>query len=144
MAGSIRELLDYIVVHYAVEDEQKDIDLNATAVESGSAIESEKRDVAQREIDRAEELAEPFARGLVAADRANQAGTAEIVLDDRDPEENRMADALIGFLVSYELATSRTEETDPMRYRYFVTVNWDRLRSVARSAGVDLASALAS
>ncbi|MBA2521318.1 MAG: hypothetical protein H0V24_16800 [Chloroflexia bacterium] len=143
MAGTIRELLDYIVVHYAVEDEQKDVDLNASAVESGSEIESEKRDVAQREIDRAEELADPFARGLVAAYRASQAGATEIVLDDRDPEENRMADALIGFLVSYELATSRTEETDPMQYRYFVTVNWDRLQPVARAAGVDLTSALA-
>lgn len=144
MAEPIRELLNYIVVHYAVEDEQKDIDLNATAVEDGSEIESEKREVAQREAERAEELAEPFARGLVAAYRANQSGANELVLDDRDPDENRMADALIGFLVSYELAASRTEETDPMHYRYFVMVNWDRLQGVAQAAHINLSQALAS
>ena len=144
MAEPIRELLDYIVVNYAVEDEQKDIDLNANAVETGHEIESEKREVAEREIERADELADSFTRGLVAAYRTSQNGEAEIVLDDRDPEENRMADALIGFLVSFGLAGSRTEETEPMHYRYFVAVDWERLRKVADDAGVNLEQALAA
>jgi hypothetical protein len=92
---------------------------------------------------RADELADAFNQGLLAAYRANQAGDNELVLDDRDPEENRMADALIGFLVSFELATSRSEETDPMHYQYTITVDWDRLRAVAHNAGVDLNRALA-
>jgi hypothetical protein len=142
--NQIRELLNYIVVHYAVEDDQKDIDLNANAAETGEDIEMEKREVAQREIERANHLAEPFARGLVAAYRARRSGAPEIALDDRNPQENSMADALIGFLVSYELASSRSEETEPMHYCYYVTVNWDRLRSVAKRAGVDLDRALAA
>jgi hypothetical protein len=144
VAEPIRELLSYIVVQYAVEDEQKDVDLNANAAEDGSEIEAEKREAAQREIERADQLAEPFNRGLVAAYRAHQSGVSELALDDRDPDENEMADALIGFLVSYELASSRSEETEPLHYRYFVSVDWNRLRSVADAAGVDLERALAA
>ena len=136
--GTIRTLLDYIVMNYAVQDEQLDVDLNASAVEDGAEIESEKREVAQREIDRAADLADAFARGLVAAHRARAAGTRELLLDDRDPDENRMADALIGFLVSYGLAASRSEQTVPMHYTYGITVDWDRLGSVAQAANVDL------
>jgi hypothetical protein len=144
VAEPIRKLLDYIVVNYAVEDEQLDIDLNANAVETGHEIETEKREVAEREIERADELADAFTQGLVAAYRARKQGQNEIVLDDRDPEENRMADALIGFLVSFDLAESRSEETEPMHYRYSVAVKWDRLSSVAGQAGVNLEQALAS
>lgn len=144
MAAPVRELLRYITLQYAVEDEQKDVDLNANAAETGDDIESEKQDVAQREIDRADQLAEPFTQGLVAAYRAHRSGAAEIALDDRDPNENEMADALIGFLVSYGLASSRSEETEPMHYRYFIAVDWDRLRSVADAAGVDVDRALAA
>jgi hypothetical protein len=143
MAEPIRELLNYIVVQYAVQDEQIDIDLNANAAEEGDEIASEKREAARREMARADELAGAFNQGLLAAYRANRAGQNELVLDDRDPEENRMADAMIGFLVSFELAASRSEETEPMHYRYTVTVDWDRLRQVAADAGVDLDRALA-
>jgi hypothetical protein len=144
VAEPTRELLNYIVMQYAVQDDQKDIELNANAAEEGSEIEAEKREVAQREIERAQHLAVPFHRGLVAAYRAHRAGVAELALDDRDPGENEMADALIGFLVSYELASSHSVETEPMHYRYFVTVDWNRLRSVANAARVDLERALAA
>lgn len=143
MAEPIRELLNYIVAHYAVQDEQVDIDINASAVEEGDEIASEKREAARREMARADELAGAFNQGLLAAHRANQAGENALVLDDRDPEENKMADALIGFLVSFELASSRSEETEPMHYQYTVMVDWDRLRQVAAEAGVDLDAALA-
>jgi hypothetical protein len=143
VAEPIRELLDFIVVQYAVQDEQIDIDLNANAAEEGEEIASEKQAAAQREMARADELSDAFNQGLLSAYRAYQAGEKELVLDDRDPEENRMADALIGFLVSFELAESRSEETEPMHYRYTITVDWDRLRQVAADAGVDLDRALA-
>ncbi len=143
MAEPIRELLNYIVVQYAVKDEQIDIDINANAVEEGDEIAAEKQEAARREMARADELEDAFTRGLLAAYRAKQAGQNELVLDDRDPDENRMADALIGFLVSFELAASRSEETEPMHYQYTITVDWDRLRAVAVNAGVDLNRALA-
>jgi hypothetical protein len=138
----IRRLLDHIVAQYVVRDEQKDIDLNAPSTESGEELESEKREAAQREASRAGELADPFRQGLVLADRARAAGRAEIALDDRRPDEDRIADALIRFLVSFDLATSRTEESEPLHYVYHVAVDWDRLGEVARAAGVDLDQAL--
>ena len=142
MPDHIRQVLDHIVAQYVVRDEQKDIDLNAPAAEPGDAIESDKRQAARREADRAAELADPFRQGLILAYRARVAGRAEIALDDRDPAEDRIADALIRFLVSFDLATSRTEESEPLHYVYHVAVDWDRLREVAGATGVDLDRAL--
>ncbi len=138
----IRRLLDYIVTQYVVRDEQKDIDLNAPSTESGDTLETDKAEAARREADRADDLAGAFQRGLVAAYRARVAGHAEIALDDRQAEEDQMADALIRFLVSFDLASSRSEETEPYHYVYHISPDWDLLTTVAASAGVDLDHAL--
>lgn len=138
----IRRLLNYIVSEYAVVDEVKDIDLNASAT-GGGAMAERQAEVAQRERERADALAEPFQRGLLAAWRARLAGRAELPLDDRVPDENAMADALIQFLVSFDLAESRTEETAHHHYVYHVAVDWDRLNAVGRAAGLDLDADLA-
>ena len=143
MAEAIRKVLDHIVDHYAVRDDQKEIDLNAPPMESGADIESDKQHVARREEDRADELADAFRQGLLLAHRARAAGQDQILLDDRIPAQDRLADALIQFLVRHDLATSRAEETEPMHYIYAVAVDWDRLQGVARAANVDLAQALA-
>lgn len=142
MADDVRKLLNYIVNNFVVRDEVKTIDLDAPPREPADVIVADKRDVARREQDRADALAEPFARGLVRAHQRASIGGHELALDDRKPEENRMADALIRFLVSYELASSRTEETEPRQYTYYVQVDWDRLAEVARAADVDLERAL--
>lgn len=144
MAERVQRLLDYIVSSYVVVDEQKDIDLNAPATESGNDLDSEKSEVAERERARAGALAEPFRRGLLAAYRMRRAGQRELPLDDRVPAENAMADALIRFLVSFDLAESRTEETEPMHYVYHVSVDWQRLADVARRAGLDLDAVMAA
>jgi len=138
----IRRVLDHIVARYVVTDEQKDIDLNAPPTEPGEAIELDKREAARREIDRAGDLAGAFREGLVRAYQARAAGRAELALDDRRPDEDHMADALIRFLVSFGLAGSRTEETEPLHYVYHVAVDWDRLEEESRAAGVDLDQAL--
>ena len=67
----------------------------------------------------------------------------EIRLDDRDTEQNAIADALIAYLVRWDLAESRSEETEPGHYDYFISVNWDALYQLAESAGIDLPAALA-
>jgi hypothetical protein len=138
VADDLRKLLDHIVRRYVVPDELVGIDLEASASDRGEAIETDKRRAVRREIERADNLAGAFSRGLARAHARN----GDIVLDDRNPEENQEADALIGFLVSHDLASSRTEETEPMHYRYYVAVDWDRLGEVARAAGVDLDQAL--
>lgn len=143
MPERIRKVLDTIVTRYAVLDEQKDIDLSAAASETGAQLAAEKRAAAQRETQRAGELADAFRAGLIAAYRRRQAGESDLVLDDRRPDENRMADALIGFLVRFELAASRSDETEPNHYVYSIEVDWPRLGEVARAAGVDLERTLA-
>ena len=142
MADEVRRLLDQIVNRYVVRDEQRAIDLDAAASEAGADIESDKREAVRRETDRADALADAFHDGLIAAYTADRRGEP-LVLDDRDPEQNRRADALIQFLVSYELATSHTETTEPMHYTYAITVDWARLNAFAADAGIDLAAALA-
>jgi hypothetical protein len=138
VADDLRKLLDHIVRSYVLHDELVGIDLEASASDRGDAIETDKRRAVRRETERADSLAGAFSRGLARA----RARAGEIILDDRNPEENEEADALIGFLVSYDLASSRTEETEPRHYRYHVAVDWDRLEEAARAAGIDLDHAL--
>jgi hypothetical protein len=45
--------------------------------------------------------------------------------------------------VRFDFAESRSEETEPGHYNYFISVNWDPLYQVAESAGIDLPAALA-
>ena len=142
MADEMRKLLDHIVAHYVLRDELKSVELDAPPREPAEVIESDKKEIARRETDRADTLADAFARGLALAHQRHQLGGQELALDDRHPDQDRMADALIRFLVSHDLASSRTEETDPLHYTYHVAVDWDRLAGVAQEAGVDLKRAM--
>jgi len=133
----MRKLLDHIVRTYVVHDELVAIDQDASASDRGASIDSDKKRAERREVDRADELAEAFSRGLA---RAN---SGLIVLDDRDADENLIADALIHFLVRQDLATSRAVETEENHYRYRILINWRKLQSVAQEAGIDLDQAVA-
>lgn len=141
VADQIRRLLDHLVANYVIRDDQRLIELDASPREPGEVIESDKRQVVRRETDRADELADAFGLGLTRA-YAQRDTEPELWLDDRDAEENRTADALIGFLVSHDLAASRTEETEPDHYRYAICVDWAKLATVATEADVDLDRAL--
>jgi hypothetical protein len=73
---------------------------------------------------------------------AMRAGGDAISLDDRDPEQNQIADAMVHFLVGPGLATSRTRATDPQHYIYTIWIDWTKLRGVAREAEIDLTESL--
>lgn len=139
MAGSFDQLYQHIVQTFALKDELIDIDLNANASESGGNLSAAKQGALDREQQVASQM-EPYFRSGLAKARA--AGSGEIALSDQDPTQNREADALIRYLVSFGLASSRSEETPP-GYTYFITVNWDKLRQVAAGANIDFDSALA-
>jgi hypothetical protein len=141
MAESTDRLLNYIVRTYAVPDEMVEIDMTAQAAEDGAQIEADKEVTRQLKLKEADRLREPFHQGLVLS---AQRGSEPLVLDDRDSEENAIADALIQFLVSFDFAESRTEQTVPGHYQYYVTILWDRLREVAAAADVDLDRALSA
>jgi len=140
VADDLRQVLDYIVRRYVVDDELRAIDRDASA--TAPDLEQDKHQAARREVERADSLAAAFEQGVVKAWQRHRIGGTELALDDRKADENRMADALIGFLVSYDLASSRSIETGDRTYTYFVTIDWPRLRDIAMAAGVDLDRAL--
>ena len=143
MANAFDDLLEWIVRELVIPDAQKDVDLNASAEESADAIESAKERVVSTTSERARSLASAFSSGLILAFEAQAIGKPEIRLDDRDPEQNAIADALIAYLVGFDLAESRSEETVPGHYDYFISVNWDALYQTATDVGIDLPAALA-
>lgn len=143
MADVFAELLDSIVRDLVIADAQKDVDLNASAEEGGGAIEAEKQHIAADALEQAQRLLPDFLSGLVLAFEAQGLGHPEIHLDDRDAQQNAIADALITYLVRYDLADSRSEETESGHYSYFISANWDALYAFADNAGLDLPAALA-
>jgi hypothetical protein len=143
VADAFAELLEVIVRDYVITDAQKDIDLNASVDEPAAVIEADKERIADEADDRARELYPAFRRGLLLAFEAQGLGRPEIRLDDRDGEQNAIADALITYLVRFDLAESRSEETEPGHYDYFVSVSWDPLYRLGEDAGIDLPGALA-
>ena len=77
MADDLRALLNYIVVHYVVPDEQRAIELDAAPSDGGAMIEDDKRGASRREAERADEFATPFADGLVIAHHRATSRTEE-------------------------------------------------------------------
>ena len=140
VADDLRQVLDYIVRHFVVDDAVRAIDRDAPA--TAPDLEQDKHQAALREVERADSLSAAFEKGVVKAWQRYAIGGAELALDDRKPDENRMADALIRFLVSYDLASSRSIETGDRTYTYVVTIDWPKLRDVAMAAGVNLDRAL--
>lgn len=143
MADAFSALLDAIVRDLVIVDAQKDVDLNAAAESDGSEIEAQKARIASTATARAARQAGAFKEGVVLAFEAQGTGHAEISLDDRDPTQNALADALITYLARYDLAESRSEETDPGHYLYFIAVTWSALYQFADANGINLPAALA-
>ena len=135
MPGDIDRLLKYIVHNYTAREEIKEVEREASAVDD---IVAGRRRALREEEHRAEMLAAPFREGLRRADAARRAGGDAISLDDRDPQDNLIADALVHFLVGPGMATSSTRETEPMHYIYTISIDWDQVAAVARRANVDL------
>lgn len=137
MDSRIRQLLDTIVNQIEVPMEEKAAELGNPAA---SQIGGDSPDEVERAAGaRALDLEDPFELGLRAARRA---GSAPLRLDSTDGIQNRMADALIQFLVRPGLASVQSVETGVDRYRYDLTIDWPALRRVAAQAGINLEEAL--
>ena len=143
MADAFSKLLDAIVRDLVIVDAHKDVDLNSDADVDGAAIEAQKAEIIASSEARAAALADSFREGIVLAYEAQGTGHPEISLDDRQAEQNAIADALITYLVRYDLAESRSEETVPGHYLYFVSVTWSALYQFAEANEIDLPAALA-
>jgi len=135
----LERLLRFIVRNYNVREEVKDIERDASSVDD---VPAELRRAAREEEQRAGQLLPAFREGLARADAARRAGGNAISLDDRDPLDNQIADALVHFLVRPGIALSSTRETQPLHYIYTIAVDWNQLVSVAHRARVDLDTAI--
>ena len=66
---------------------------------------------------------------------SGQDDQAELAYDSRNPEQDAWADILIQYLVRTGYAEVRTDEPEPWHYLYWIRINWDRLRELARAEG---------
>jgi len=142
VANETEKLLNHIVRHYLVRQDSLEIERDATASDEAVAIAEDQERMARFEEARAEALSSAFREGLLRADAARRAGGSAISLDDRKPEENQQADALVTFLVRSKLATSTARETDTQHYTYIVSIDWEALNRVAREAKTSLSKIL--
>jgi hypothetical protein len=141
VANGIRKLLSHIVRHYTGPEEVKEVERDAPGL-AGVDLDEERSRALKEEQQRASNLDGAFRAGLQRARSASKAGGDAISLDDRDSEENQIADALVHFLVGPGMAVSKTRQTAPQHYTYTIWVDWERLEEVAREADVDLDQAL--
>jgi hypothetical protein len=132
MDARLRQLLDLIVRERTEPMEEKAAELSNPAADDSAAATEARAEARARDLDDA------FETGLKAARRAS----GELRLDASDPLQDRLADALIQFLVRPGLATVRTEELAQDQFVYYVSVDWAALRRLALQAGINLDEAL--
>ena len=137
MADDLNKLLRHIARNYTGPQEIKELEREDPDI-SAEQLRHQRERVLRDEERRADELADAFRAGVLQSHEAQLAGGDAISLDDRDPEQNRIADALVHFLVGPGMATSRTRATDPQQYIYTIWIDWPGLRSVAREIQIDL------
>jgi hypothetical protein len=137
--NDVRKLLDYIISHRVAPEEEKIADLDATSRVPQERIEEISAEVVEQEKEAAARLLPNFAAGLRAAAAHRD---SPLPLDDRDPAQNGIADALIRFLVKPGLATVETTEVGEGHYTYQVTLDWAALERLAQGAGLNLSEAL--
>ena len=137
--SDMRKLLDYVINHRLAPIEEKMADMERTSRVPEERIEEISATTVEHEREAAARLLPAFAAGLRAA-AINRGGP--LLLDDRNPAQNGIADALIRFLVKPNMATVETEEMGPEHYAYRVTIDWAALERVAQAADVDMEEAL--
>jgi hypothetical protein len=134
MADALHTLLTYIVEHPLLQNESREAQIDATAVQD---VDAEIQKISADERADAGRLAPAFAQGLRAATNGS------LRVDDTTPEGNAIADAFARFLVAPGLATSTSEAISEGHFAYTFEVDWPRLRELGQRAGIDLDQALA-
>jgi hypothetical protein len=134
MADNLQRLLNYIVENRVMQNESREAQLDATAVQD---VRSEIAAITEDQRADAARLAPHFARGL------RMAAAGPITVEDTDPGGNMIAEAFARYLVAQDLATSQSSPISETQYRYTFEVNWPTIRQIAQRAGIDLDAALA-
>ena len=138
-----RSLLEFIIQNRLATLEEKQAEFSARALDPGDQPAIMAAHEVQTEEDAAGRLFPAFVAGLRALGAQRAAG-GPLALDDSDPQQSAMADALIRFLVKSHLATVESEDLGDGRFRYQVTADWAGLQQTATLAKVDLDAALSA
>ncbi|HEY7064974.1 MAG TPA: hypothetical protein VII06_26100 [Chloroflexota bacterium] len=139
--GPIAALLDLLVRGSKLENDLRAAALDAPPASSRGPVLDEAR-LAREELETARVDRPEFERALRDAWRRSGTSQREVPYESADPEQDRMADVLIRYLVTTRTATVRTEERAAQQYRYFIAVDWDALFTLAAHLEVDLRGAL--
>jgi hypothetical protein len=126
-------LLDALAWIFKADAEVTNVEVLSTAGRPMADVKEEERRVEDAELERAHETLPEFEEGLRSALRA---GEREIAFDSRDQRQDRVAGALIRYLVSTGFATVRTEELGGDAFRYHIAVDWPRLDDLAARLGL--------
>jgi hypothetical protein len=125
----VASLLDALVWFFKLRADTFSMIALSTARRPMAEVKEEERRLIDEELERARAALPSFELGLRAA---RTAGDGEITFDSRDPDQDRIAGALIAYLVSTEFATVRTEDLPDDRYLYHLRVDWTALAAFAR------------
>ncbi len=141
----VASLLDALVAFFKLRAQTTDLEANATSRRPMADVIEEESRMVDEELRKAAEALPAVELGLRLARTALTAGASgsELSLESRDPEQDRVAGALIAYLVSTDFATVRTEELPDQRYRYGIAVDWPRLDAFATRLGLPAPSQLA-
>lgn len=121
-------LVQAIVWCAKVHAEAVTLEASATARRDMADVMREEERLEETELERARDAVPDLEKGLRLA---RAAGDREVAFDSRDPEQDRVAGALISTLVASNFATVRTEDLGDEQYRYHVAVLWPTLDAFA-------------
>lgn len=126
-------LAEAIVWCSKVPAETRVLEASAGARRPMADVAEEEERLRTTELERARESGLDLENGLRLA---RSMGDREVVLDSRDPAQDRLAGALISILVASDFATARTEDLGNEQYRYAVAVDWGALDAMAERLGL--------
>ncbi|HUS15985.1 MAG TPA: hypothetical protein VM536_13345 [Chloroflexia bacterium] len=141
--GEARKFLEFILHSRVATMEEKKAEFAARAVDPGDQPAIMAAHEVQTEEEAADRQFPAFHAALRALGGTRRDGAPPLVLDDADPQQNALADAVVRFLVKPQLAAVETEEAGAEHFRYRVTVDWPAMQRTATLAGVDLNALLA-
>ena len=119
-----------------IEAETAEAERQATSRRSMAELQEDRERAARDELAEARRELDTFRAAIEdARARGGADGQAEVPYHTSNPDEDRMADVLIQYLVRPGYAEVRTDEPASGTYIYSVRVYWDRLRDLAQAIG---------
>jgi hypothetical protein len=118
-----------------LELEAVERELSATPRQNLADVQKDQDKVERDELAEARRELDDFRAALADAHARGRDERAEVPYDGGVPTQNRAADVLIQYVVRPGYAEVRTEEPRPEQYVYYIRVDWQKLRALARAQG---------